>query len=71
MKLYNPFKLHLVQFSNGKYGLRYLSCFHFGWMYKDLNATYFSWPKESNYFKDCMVDTKEQATLELITDKAI
>ncbi len=71
MKLYNPFKTHTVQFSNGKYGLRHLSLFSFGWVYKDLKNGCFDWSKESQYFKDCMVDKLEDATYHLITEKVI
>jgi hypothetical protein len=71
MKLYNPFKLHIVKFSNGKYGLRHLNVFHFGWMYKDLANDYYSWSKESIHFKDCMTNTLDEINLYMITDEVI
>ncbi len=71
MKLYNPFKLHAVKFSNGKYGLRYLSVLNWGWMYQDLQGSYFSWPKESRYFEDCMTDTLDEIKLQLITEEVV
>jgi hypothetical protein len=63
MKFYNPFKAHIVQFSNGKYAIRRWSVL--SWEYKE-HTTY---GKESVYWwtameyvkKWCMVDTLEEA----------
>jgi hypothetical protein len=69
MKIYNPFKKHLVQFSNGKYGIRHHTIF--GWKYTDLEHGYYSWDKQSMYFENCVTDNEEFAKLHLLTEKVL
>ncbi len=72
MKLYNPFKFHLVQFSTGKFGVRKFA-FILGYVYLDMQEKYttFSstlnptWFGKENVIKYGMVDTKEQALEQL------
>jgi len=70
MKLYNPFKKHLVQLSTGNYGVRYYTMF--GWKYVDLSGSgHYSWSKGDLYFPDCMTNDKEFAKLHLLTEKVL
>lgn len=63
MKLYNPFKAHIVQFANGKFAVRRWNMI--AWEYKETITS----PKEDVYWwnhieyteKWCCVDTYEQA----------
>jgi hypothetical protein len=63
MKLFNPFKAHIVQFANGKFAVRKWSIFM--WEYKE-HTTFAKddiyWWNTMEYVKRwCMVDTLEQA----------
>lgn len=62
MKLFNPFKAHVVQFSNGKYAVRR---WRVAWVYKEhttLSNEDVYWWNTMGYAKRwCMVDTLEQA----------
>lgn len=63
MKFYNPFKPHIVQFSNGKYAVRRWSVL--AWEYKEhitFNNEVIYWWNAMEYVKKwCMVDTLEEA----------
>lgn len=62
MKLFNPFKAHIVQFSNGKYAVRR---WRVAWEYKEhitlSNEDVYWWNTMEYVKKWCMVDTLEQA----------
>lgn len=61
MKLYNPFKPHLVQFKNGKYAVRRY-CFPFGWAYRDKTFDDKSWwAKPQRVIDWCLFSSKLQA----------
>lgn len=53
-------KVEIVQFENGKYAIRkYRNGNHACFL--DLKREYkYWWPKDSNYFKDCLADTTER-----------
>jgi len=56
MKFYNPFKWHIVQFENGKYGLRKYSMF--SWDYKELpEYGQWTWFLPEHVIKYCMFDS--------------
>ena len=63
MKFYNPFKAHIVQFSNGKYAVRRWN--FLAWEYKEKwtnpNVDVCWWNPIEFVMKWCMVDTYEQA----------
>ncbi len=71
MKLYNPFKFHPAQFSNGKFGVRKLSITGFDYLDMCCKFTTYKSVAEPTWFRDeyiveyCMVDTKEQAIKQL------
>lgn len=65
--IFNPFKQHLVRFSNGKYGVRK---WLFIWWYKDLKLKGLWWSKGSDYFSDCMSIEKPTVNND-IKEKAI
>ncbi len=58
MKFYNPFKLHIAKFCNGKYAARR---WQFpGWQYLDLETNHSFLSKESMFMtKDCLGELKE------------
>lgn len=52
--MYNPFRPHLVRFSDGLYGIRKFSITHFDWVYFDLNiVTYLWWTRSASDYRDC------------------
>lgn len=50
--------MKIVQFSNGKYGVR--TYWFFGWRYLDLIEQDYSWPKNDEFFRDCIVDSVDE-----------
>ena len=64
-KFYNPFKPHVVQFSNGKYDVRRWSILM--WEYKDhttlAKEDVYWWSNIDFTFNWCCVDTYEQAAV--------
>jgi len=60
--------MKLVQFVDGKYGIRKFSLFHLGWVFKSLNTGYF-WPPDSEYFPLCK-GTKEKC-LSMMNDHKV
>jgi hypothetical protein len=67
MKLYNPFKWHLVQIGD-KYALRKYFLIH-GWKYLD-KVSFHSW-FFSVGLRDCLYDKKEDAQKRLGSMKVI
>ncbi len=67
--IFNPFKPHVVQFNNGKYGVRR---WRFGWEYRSSTNSYW-WAKDSEYFQCCMLNTLDDVYKHPImaTEKAI
>lgn len=65
MKIYNPFKVHIVQFENGEYAIRKYSFLYLKYIYKSLSSSYW-WSGDSDYFEACI--TKD---LKAIKDKLI
>jgi len=65
MKLFNPFKAHIVQFSNGKYAVRRWN--FLAWEYRENwtnpNVDVYWWNAIEFVMKWCMVDTHEQAAV--------
>jgi hypothetical protein len=63
MKFYNPFKPHIVQFSNGKYAVRRWNLL--AWEYKEHitfgNEVIYWWNAMEYVKKWCMIDTLEEA----------
>ena len=59
MKIYNPFKQHIVRFTTGKFAVRKLTLW---WNYKGLDSRINSWWISEEYiYKYCVVDTLEEA----------
>jgi len=72
MQLYNPFKPHIVQFNNGKYGVRKLSpILLFGWMYFDQQSANYWWSTEEYIPKYCISETLEKLKQPLDEGKRI
>lgn len=65
MKLYNPFKAHIVQFADGKFAVRRWSVL--AWEYKERivfnNDVAYWWNTMEYVRKWCCVDTHEQAAI--------
>ena len=59
MKLYNPFKPHLVQFKNGKYAVRRY-CFPLEWEYRSRTNNYW-WNGLTDIAVYCLFDSRLQA----------
>lgn len=63
MKLYNPFKAHIVELNNGKFVVRRRSVF--SWEYKERNTfsteDVYWWNFIEDSHRWCGVDTYEQA----------
>lgn len=55
MKLYNPFKSHIVKFRDGRYGLRKYSLLVLEFQYKDLRSDRNDlwWCIDSTWIDDC------------------
>lgn len=65
MKLYNPFKAHIVELANGKFVVRKFSFFMMKWVYKEnrhLSYYDFWWHTDEHAMRWCPVDTLEEAT---------
>lgn len=64
MKFYNPFKAHIVEFTNGKYAVRR---WRLAWEYKERlifgDDDFYWWYSMENVKNWCMVDTLEQAAV--------
>lgn len=58
MKFYNPFKLHLVEFEDGRYGIRQFTGLHFEYRSKTENW----WRMDEYVAKYCAMDTLSEAT---------
>lgn len=56
MKLYNPFKPHIVKFKDGKYALRVFSIFYLDFVYKSLDTGHW-FSSESLSFINCKADS--------------
>lgn len=56
MKLFNPFRAHLAQFPDGRYGVRRLT--PIGWHFYDLKGTGYWWLL---YWDSYCAGTEEQA----------
>lgn len=72
MKIYNPFKPHIVEFQNGKFAVRRYE--FLCWTYK--GHTIFPRESESHWWfvheyvvKHCMVDTLEEAKVVMNLEK--
>jgi hypothetical protein len=68
MKLYNPFRLHIVQFADGSYAVRKMIFFRlsFSWLYLDSNSKHwerraFSYTKHKAYEDAFMAMAKRNA----------
>lgn len=59
MKLYNPFKIHIVKFKDGTYAIRQFNTFVLRWAYLDTQKDFW-WTtlKNKQYF---VIDTLENA----------
>lgn len=58
MKLYNPFKWHIVQLRSGKYAVRAYRIVY--WLYQDKKDNY-TWCSDSCVDSYCSCETLEQA----------
>lgn len=73
MKIYNPFKPHIVEFTNGKFAVRKYE-FMLGFVYKDREVRMFEtqyywwWDHKAEFTRHYQVDTIEQAK-ELLSRK--
>ena len=66
--IFNPFKPHKVQFSNGKYGIRR---WRLGWEYLDLMTHEYWWGKNYTCFKYCQAKDEPEINNYIITDKRL
>mgnify|MGYP000729946247 CR=1 FL=1 len=65
MKFYNPFKPHIVEFTDGTFAVRKSSLFW--WVYKGHNPHAIKWWMLEEYVPEyCIVDTLEKAKRLLI-----
>lgn len=64
MQFYNPFKPHLVE-GGGKWRIRKLSVFWFGWAYKDADGDHYWW--SGNY--DDWIDFPSKEKAQLVLDR--
>lgn len=66
MRLFNPFGRHVVQFENGKYGVRKLTSI--GWMMRATDEEYW-WYTKDCWPRYCYFDTENEARQALMYKK--
>lgn len=61
MKIYNPFKWHVVEFANGEFAVRRRSVFGLWWVYASIRNPQYTWTSRSEILEYAITKDRDLA----------